>query len=439
MRDREGVFPAARVVLIERETSRPDIVSVMVLVRIPAVVAFVALSWVCMGAARAPGPSQAANQAPEITDASVIVRELCGKNAALLGESPLHGFGKTLQFKVGLVRQLIDECHYNALLMESGIYDFLNIQKKLKSGQDVTESMIAAAIGGLWATREVQPLIPFLREKVRTGNLTIGGLDDQLGRGTYAQHEMSSDLVEYLPGEEKAQCLAILQKHTLWQYSADAPYSPNDKALILGCLEGIETRLSQVQARVAPWREYDRAMIESLKRSLARDFRQDLPKGADERILDENDRNRSMHLNFRWLLSRLPSHSKVIVWAATTHLAKDLSGVGGVEGIVPLGSYIRRDFKERAFALGFSAYSGSYAMAGQPVRQLSVAPDTSLEGKAFAARDSDIIYLSLKELRKFGSIAARPLGSSFKTARWNEVLDGLLIFREEQPPEFRRR
>ena len=175
----------------------------MVLIRIPAVVALVAaLSWVCMGATRVLGASQAANQAPENTDAGLIVRELCGKNVALLGESPLHGFGKTLQFKVGLVRQLIEECHYNALFMESGIYDFLNIQKKSKSGQDVTESMIAAAIGGIWATREVQPLIPFLREKSRTGNLTIGGLDDQLGRGIYAQREMSSDLVEYLPCEE---------------------------------------------------------------------------------------------------------------------------------------------------------------------------------------------------------------------------------------------
>jgi hypothetical protein len=77
-------------------------------------------------------------------------------------------------------------------------------------------------------------------------------------------------------------------------------------------------------------------------------------------------------------------------------------------------------------------------MAGQPVRQLSVAPGTSLERKAFTARDSDTVYLSLRELRKFGSIAAHPLGSSFTTARWNEVLDGLLIFREEQAPEFPR-
>ena len=68
-------------------------------------------------------------------DADLVVHELCGKRIALLGESPSHGYGRTLQFKVELVRRLIDECHYNAFFIESGIYDFLNFRKKLKSGQ----------------------------------------------------------------------------------------------------------------------------------------------------------------------------------------------------------------------------------------------------------------------------------------------------------------
>lgn len=95
-----------------------------------------------------------------------------------------------------------------------------------------------------------------------------------------------------------------------------------------------------------------------------------------------------MYLNFQWLLSRLPAHSKVIVWAANTRVAKDMRGVPGEEGVVPFGSYIRRKFKSRAFALGFSAYSGSYAMTGQPVRPWSVAPDDSLEAQVFAGRQS---------------------------------------------------
>lgn len=403
-----------------------------------AIVSIVFLS-ICMGVAFLPAAGQSTRPAAEIKDTDPVVHALCGKSVALLGESPVHGFGKTLEFKVELVRRLIDECHYNALFVESGTYDYINIQKKLKSGQDVTDSMISTAIGGLWATKEVQPLIPFLREKMKAGSVILGGLDDQLGRGTYAQREMPSDLVQYLQGDERSQCLATLQKHMLWQYTDAAPYGPPDKARIVGCLDQIATHLSQPGESKAHWAEEDRAMIDSLKRYFARDFPEGLAKGTDPDMIWNDERDRSMYLNFRWLLSRLPSHSKVIVWAATVHTAKDLSGVSGFKGRVPLGSYIRRDFKDRSFTLGFSAYSGSYAFVGQPVRQLSAAPDTSLEWRSFANRDSDTVYISRKQLRKFGSVGARPLGTNFKTGRWADVLDGLVVFREERAPQYLQR
>src|ERR1700722_1542346 len=120
-------------------------VGAMVFHRGSRVAGLIALLGLCMGVRAA--------------ETDQVVRDLCGKSVAMLGESPLHGFGKTLEFKVELVRRLVDECHFNGFFIESGTYDFLNIQRRLKSGQEVTESMLAAAIGGLWATREVQPLI----------------------------------------------------------------------------------------------------------------------------------------------------------------------------------------------------------------------------------------------------------------------------------------
>jgi erythromycin esterase-like protein len=400
------------------------------------VLAFIVLLLAFMGSASARASGQAANPAKQITDIDSVVHALCGERVALLGESPTHGFGKTLEFKVELVRRLVEECHYNALFVESGIYDYINIEKRLKSGQDVTDSTISAAVGGLWANKEVQSLIPFLRERVEAGDLTLGGLDDQVGSGTYAQREMSSDLVQYLEGDERSRCLAILQKHMLWQYTEDAPYSPSDKAKIVGCLDEIEARIPEPGASKKPWAEEDRAMINSLKRSFARNFTEDDFTKRDQEVMWMNDRDRSMYLNFQWLLSRLPRHSKVIVWAATVHIAKELSGVEGFEGQVPLGSYMVREFGNRAFALGFSAYSGNYAMVHQPVRQLSAAPDASLEAQLFAHRDSDTVYVSGEQLRKLGAVAARPLGTSFKTARWDKLFDGLVVFREERAPEY---
>jgi erythromycin esterase-like protein len=141
-----------------------------------------------------------------------------------------------------------------------------------------------------------------------------------------------------------------------------------------------------------------------------------------------------MYLNVQWLMARLPPRSKVMVWTATTHAAKDLSSVPGQEGLVSLGSLVQKTFKDNAFVLGFTANSGSYAMGRQPVRQLSSAPSASVEGQAFTDPALDTRYFNLSQLRAFGAIQGRPLGADFKIARWDQVLDGLVVFREERPP-----
>lgn len=402
--------------------------------RRPDILASVVFFLFFLGAASARAAGQAAGSGKEITEFGPVVRALCGRQVALLGESPVHGFGKTLEYKAQLVRRLVGDCHYNALFIEAGTYDFIHIEKSLKSGGDVTDQMISAAIGGLWSNEEVQSLIPFLREKVESGSLTLGGLDDQIGAGTYASRGMASDLAQYLQTGESSGCLGILKKHLSWQYTKEAPYSPSDKAKILGCLNEIEGRLSQPGESRKTSAEGDKVMVESLKRDLARDFTEDDFTKRDQEVKWMNDRDRSMYLNFKWLFSRLPPHSKVIVWAATVHLAKDLSGIDGFEGRAPMGSFIRHDFGDRAFSLGFSAYSGDYAFIHQPVRPLSAAPASSLEGQAFAHRDAGTVYLSREQLAKYGSVAARPLGTTMKTAHWNKVLDGLVIFRKEHAP-----
>lgn len=367
---------------------------------------------------------QAAGSGNEITGITAVVHALCGKQIALLGESPVHSFGETLEFKAKLVRTLVDDCHYNAFFIEAGTYDFIHIEKTLKSGGDVTDAMISAAIGGIWNNEEVQSLVPFLREKAESGSLTLGGLDDQIGAGTYASRRMASDLVLPLQGGERPRCLAVLQKHLSWQYTDAAPYSPADKAKILGCLNEIRDRLSAA----------DKVIVDSLKRDLARDFTEDDPNNHGQEVQWMNDRDRSMYLNFRWLFSQLPPHSKVIVWTATVHLAKELSGIDGFEGRMPTGFYIKHDFGDRAFALGFSAYSGNYAFIHQPIQQLITAPASSLEGNAFAHLTTDTVYLSRQQLAKLGSVPARPLSIAFKTAHWNKVVDGLVIFRKEHAP-----
>lgn len=111
-----------------------------------------------------------------------------------------------------------------------------------------------------------------------------------------------------------------------------------------------------------------------------------------------------------------------------------MSGLEGHDGRIPFGAYISHDYGHKAFSLGFSAYSGDYAFTHHPAQHLSDAPPSSLEGRAFAHSDSDAVYLSREPLHKDQSIAARVLGIGFITTQWDEVLDGLVVFKEEHAP-----
>ena len=75
-------------------------------------------------------------------------------------------------------------------------------------------------------------------------------------------------------------------------------------------------------------------------------------------------------------------------------------------------------------------------MPGQasPFSNSSPAPEGSLERRAFAGV-GDSRYYDRRELQELGVIAGRALGTGFKTAMWDELCDGLVVFREERPPE----
>ena len=143
-----------------------------------------------------------------------------------------------------------------------------------------------------------------------------------------------------------------------------------------------------------------------------------------------------MQLNFRWLAGRLPARSKIILWGATAHMAKDAAADHHYDGAANLGSLIRRDYKHQSFALGFSALSGSYRYSrSQPDRAVAVAPEDSLEGRALAGARRDTVYLDLPHLKAIGTVPGRLLGDDVVTAAWQRALDGVVVFRQQRPPQ----
>jgi erythromycin esterase-like protein len=392
-----------------------------------ALIAAVSLSATALVATEdtAPPQTQAEEPAPDPTALAAALHDICPKRVALLGEAS-HGDGATVAFKVALIRQLVGQCHFNAVFFEASHYDFLEFSRRLAAGEPTSPDMIATATGGLWKfDREFVPLIPFLHAEARAGQVRLGGIDDQLGLAGafYSNDILPDELASYLDEPRRTACRDILGKRISYQFPH---YTAIEHQLVSQCVTEISVALTRA-GKPKGKRALHRQMLAGIARLLSRELRAGIPYISG--------RDRSMYLNFRWLAQRLPPNSKIIVWTATYHAAKDATSDPDIGAARNLGSYIHRAYGRRAFALGFSALGGSYRYSrNERARPLSPAPPRSLESIALADSDASVVYLGARRMHRIGMVPARPLQENYATTIWDRALDGIIVFRQQRPP-----
>lgn len=349
-----------------------------------------------------------------------VVNDVCQKQVVLLGEDANHGSGATLALKVELLKRLVTECHYSAVLFEGQVYDFIDLQHAIDA-KTATPEQVNSTIGGLWSkARETVPLVDFLYANAMAGRITLGGLDPQIGGATqlYTQHQLPTVLAGYLRDAREKDCEAEFSRLTTWQYDDTTQYDATTRTRLRSCITDIQSGIAQRKSSDAT-REAGFMAI-NLLRYL------DMSDGNDFNV-----RDRAMFDNLAWYVSRMPKNAKVIVWCATVHAVK-VEMPSSTD--VSMGTFVHAKFKDQSAAIGFTALSGSIGRPGKTPAALEVAPQESLESRVFADAGSDIRYLNQKQLAGFASVTARPLNyRKFQTAAWAELLDGLVVLREEQP------
>jgi erythromycin esterase-like protein len=362
---------------------------------------------------------------------AAVVRDLCPKQIALLGEAT-HGDGHTDAFKAALVERLVTRCHFNAVFFEASHYEFLGFARKVRDREPVDAAMVGDAMGGLWKfDREVQPLIPFLFEAAKARRVVLGGLDGQIGalEARYANDVMPVELTNYLQGDRRRECSEILRRRTYWDYP-DRPYSDADRAQILQCTTDISRAMDKAAAAGAATTADQRSMIRNIEAFTRAD--------ALSRSEFIAARDKAMYDNFVWLVRRLPKGSKIIVWSASAHIAKDAAADAAYAQSGSLGSYVRRDYGARAFALGFSAASGEYRYARKDNRPLAAPPSPSLERSTVTSADDATAYLDPARLKAIGRLPGGAFSHNFQDNDWADSLDGVVVFGREYPPQSTR-
>lgn len=357
-----------------------------------------------------------------------VVQDACNKRVVLLGEEGHHAGGNTLAVKTTLVTRLIDECGFSAVVFEASLAEFVDLNRAFAAGRASPE-YVADAIGGLWSVAgESDPLISALFVRALRRHVVLAGLDGQIGStNLYAQSGLAAELTAYLADARRLTCQAELQRFARYQYDATSPFDDATRVRLRECLTEIKTAAAgpvrsttadEAAAMATAWQNAIEIAAPALSRSAA-----------------FNARDRAMYQALQWHIAHLPRNSKIIVWCATIHAAKSLRRVPGFAEFVPLGSYVNRDFGDAATAIGVSALAGRYGRGKAPATELVPAPAGSLEARAFSGEGSnDEGYFGRADLVRFGSLTGHPLDYSQPVAApWHEVIDGLLVQREEHP------
>jgi erythromycin esterase len=361
----------------------------------------------------------------------------------MLGEQS-HGDGTTFLAKARLVAFLHREMGFDVLLWESGIYNMDRVWQRIQAGADV-QATARRGMYAVWgASEQVRPTLDYVRSTLNTSRpLELAGFDvpltGALNRDSLDAHvarfagEIGSSVVNdpAWPGT-----LAALQDLATGRSSFIKP-SAQEQQSVLRILATLRTHATAAGGRRALW--WAQA-LESLGVTARMSWAE--PEGGGPTREIDILREDQMSRNVVWLANEHYRGRKIIIWAATTHIARNFEAlqsmngvVQGVPGLRRMGEQVRAALGDDMYAIGFTAARGSWGRHTDP-QTLPAPPAGSLEahldqlGMAYAFIDFRDPGPGGEWLR---DAVARPFNYTSLRGDWPQVLDGMFYTREMVP------
>lgn len=362
-------------------------------------------------------PAGISARAQDRTPPSIIegvVKAVCDKQIVLLGEAPTHGEALGFDAKSQIVDRLIAQCGFHAVLFEAPIYDFIGLERATQARQ-ATQDQLDNAIGRFWWTRELTPWRRALFDASTQRRIVIGGLDDQVSiTSHYAQTELPRLIAAASSEDVSSECRQTVSRHLGYTYDAKTPFDEAEQLRLQRCANNAAKGAAVNRSFDAA----DRTMLDSFARYADR-----------QRAGATASRDESMYQNLAWYLERLPANSRVVVWTATVHAARQRGSLSDV----PMGTRAVERWGDRVGSVGFTAFGGFTSRAARPASPIVDAPPDSLE--ATATNGSAWALLDSQKLKSMGRVSSRLLGK-FAAETWSGYFDVVVVIRQEIAPTF---
>ena len=268
----------------------------------------------------------------------------------LLGEQS-HGEASAYSAKVRLVKFLHQEMGFEVMALESGMYDCAKIAQQMKSGSSLIKEKENSIFYMYSNSAEVKHLFDYIDSQKNAKNpLLFTGMDSQ-HTGQKSQDFLVADLVSFLKVYDSklpnTKDWKIFEKLALEIFKMKRKVAKEDKISFYKTLKDIHKELTIIPSEEADllgnskfWLQI-LASIESQSKRYWGD-------------IEDMDRDRQMAVNMSWLVNNPFKGKKTIIWAHNFHIAKK---VGGMK---PMGYFLKNEFKNKMYTMGFTGYDGSY-------------------------------------------------------------------------------
>jgi erythromycin esterase len=386
----------------------------------------------------------------DFSDLSLLKELLRNVSLVLLGEES-HGDGATFLAKTRLIKFLHKEMGFDILVFESGLYDCSKAWQSFNAGEDIT-NVFRRGVWGLWSkSQQVDALVSYLDRAHALGQpLELAGLDPSLVDSTFGESLVNElrnvvDSIDFPARKHERinRFLTTVQHLTRQDYGSGRMKKP--EAEELGSFVSTASELARAIEASSNLTPQDRAfwarLLESISinaRWLTLDFR-----NPDWALVELRDMQMARNL-ISLMRHQYPSR-KVIVWAASMHIARNLIEIQVQDTALQalyrhkrvMGDDLWKELQGKMYSLGFTAFEGEFGAWAVKPRKLQQPSVNSFEDLLTRAGMNNAI-VDFRQLATGGEwlreeMKSRPLGYTEMTARWNAVFDGMMFTKVMTP------
>jgi erythromycin esterase len=382
----------------------------------------------------------------DFSDLQPLKAAIGDSRVVMLGEQT-HGDAITFEAKARLVAFLHQEMGFDVLAWESGLWDMTQTWRQIQGGADVFLAS-RGGIFGIWAgSAQVLPTLGYVASTLGTARpLEMAGFDNQF-TGPLARDSMHILTERYarsigsaVPDDPEWPAA----RETLRQLAANLHYTnkptQGEQVRLLALLA---TLRAEVGARAGMDREalFWTQVLDGLVVH-ARAVWATPADGYSTDLL--NARDTQMGRNLVWLANVWYPGRKIIVWAASSHIARSVDQLRTQDGQQPyqtgwtvhMGGEAYAALGAQMYALGFTAGGGSYGRHGWAPTAIESPLGVSLEAFLMRAGKTNA-FVNFRNPAPGGEWLrdtwARPFAYVYMRGDWTRVFDGMIYTAEMTP------